>query len=61
MKIIALLPFKNEEWILPSYLHNTTKIVDEIISIDDGSIDNSDKILKDAGAKVYSSEKLKNF
>ena len=43
MKIIALLPFKNEEWILPSYLHNTTKIVDEIISIDDGSIDNSAK------------------
>ena len=61
MKIIALLPFKNEEWILPSYLHNTTKIVDEIISIDDGSIDSSAKILKDAGAKVYSSDKLKNF
>ena len=61
MKIIALLPFKNEEWVLPSYLYNTTKIVDEIISIDDGSTDNSVKILKDAGAKVYSSEKLKNF
>ena len=61
MKVIALLPFKNEEWCLPSYLHNTTKIVDEIIAIDDGSIDNSAKILEDAGAKVYSSEKLKNF
>jgi len=61
MKIIALLPFKNEEWVLPSYLYNTTKIVDEIISIDDGSIDSSAKILKDAGAKVYSSDKLKNF
>ena len=54
MKVIALLPFKNEEWCLPSYLHNTTKIVDEIIAIDDGSIDNSAKILEDAGAKVYS-------
>ena len=61
MKIIALLPFRNEEWCLPSYLHNTTKIVDEIIAIDDGSIDNSVKILEDAGAKVYSSEKLIKF
>ena len=61
MKVIALLPFRNEEWCLPSYLHNTTKIVDEIIAIDDGSIDNSVKILEDAGAKVYSSEKLNKF
>ena len=60
MKVIAL-PFKNEEWCLPSYLHNMTKIVDEIIAIDDGSIDNSVKILEDAGAKVYSSEKLIKF
>ncbi len=61
MKIVALLPFKNEEWCLPSYLHNTIKVVDEIIAIDDGSTDNSLKILEDAGAKVYSSEKLRNF
>ena len=61
MKVIALLPFKNEEWCLPSYLHNTTKIVDEIIAIDDGSSDNSVKILEDAGAKVYSSKKLIRF
>ena len=61
MKVIALLPFRNEEWCLPSYLHNTTKIVDEIIAIDDGSIDSSAKILEDAGAKVYSSEKLIKF
>ena len=61
MKVIALLPFRNEEWCLPSYLHNTTKIVDEIIAIDDGSIDTSVKILEDAGAKVYSSEKLIKF
>ena len=61
MKVVALLPFKNEEWCLPSYLHNTLKVVDEIIAIDDGSTDNSLKILEDAGAKVYSSEKLRNF
>lgn len=61
MKIIALLPFKNESWCLPSYLHNVTKVVDEIIAIDDGSIDDSAKILKDAGAKVHSSEKLRMY
>ena len=61
MKIIALLPFKNEAWCLPSYLHNTVKVVDEIIAIDDGSIDDSAKILKDAGAKVYSADNLRNF
>ena len=45
MKVIALLPFKNEEWCLPAYLHNTKVIADEIIAIDDGSTDNSVKIL----------------
>ena len=61
MKVIALLPFKNEEWVLPSYLHSIKRICDEIIAIDDGSIDSSSKILETAGAKVYTSEKLKNF
>ena len=53
MKIIALLPFKNEEWILPTFLSNVLPIVDEIISLDDSSTDNSKKIMEDAGAKVY--------
>jgi len=61
MKVIALLPFKNEEWILNSYLKNVKPICDEIISIDDGSTDESAKILENAGAKVYSSEKLRAF
>ena len=37
MKVIALLPFKNEEWILPTYLSNVLPIVDEIIALDDNS------------------------
>ena len=61
MKIIALLPFKNEEWVLPSYIHNVTKVADEIIAIDDGSVDNSAKLLEQAGAKVYSADNLRNF
>ncbi len=58
MKIIALLPVKNEGWILPTYLSSVKKIVDKIISIDDGSTDNSKKILQNAGALVYENKKI---
>lgn len=61
MKLVALLPFKNESWCIPSYLHTVTQIVDEIIAIDDGSIDDSASILKSAGAKVFSSDKLRMY
>ena len=56
MKVISLLPFKNEEWVLPSYLYSIKRLSDEIIAIDDGSTDDSVQILEGAGAKVYSSE-----
>ena len=56
MKIIALVPFKNEEWILPTYLSNVLPVVDEVIAIDDGSTDNSRKIMEDAGVKVVGYE-----
>ena len=46
MKVISLLPFKNEEWVLPTYLHSIKRLSDEIIAIDDGSTDNSVKILE---------------
>lgn len=46
MKIIALLPIKNEGWILETCLQSLVGIADEIIAIDDGSTDNSVKILK---------------
>ena len=61
MKVIALLPFKNEEWVLKSYLHSVSQVCDQIIAIDDESIDGSSKILEDNGATVYSSTKLKRF
>ena len=56
MKIVALLPFKNEERMLPVYLSSITPVVDEIIAIDDGSTDASRDIMEKAGAIVYSSE-----
>ena len=45
MKVIGLIPFKNEEHFLPTYLSNVKPICDEIIAVDDYSTDNSRKIL----------------
>jgi glycosyltransferase involved in cell wall biosynthesis len=54
MKIIALLPFKNEAWVLKTYLSGVLPIVDEIIAIDDGSTDDSVEILRSANASIFS-------
>lgn len=56
MKIITLLPFKNEEKNLPSFLSNVLPACDEIIAVDDGSTDNGSSILREAGAHVYKRE-----
>ncbi len=46
MKIIALLPFRNEEWILPTYISSMKLIADEIIAVYDDCEDKSIEILK---------------
>ncbi len=51
-KIIALLPFKNEELFLREYIHTIQKITNHIIAHDNGSTDNGAQMLKDAGATV---------
>lgn len=48
MKLIALCNFKNEEWILPIWLKRTSEFADEIIALDDGSTDNTYKLLKES-------------
>ena len=61
MKIIGLLPFKNEEHFLPIYLKNVLPIVDEIIAIDDNSTDNSREIMENAGVIVKTYEETENI
>ncbi len=54
MKIIALVPVKNEEWILPTYISSMKKIADEIIVLDDNSTDSTPSILKEHNITVIS-------
>ena len=56
MKIITLLPFKNEEKNLPSFLSNVLPACDEIVAIDDGSTDRGPEILKEFGVHVYKND-----
>lgn len=44
MKIITLLPVKNEEWVLELTLRNFESFSDEIIVLDDGSTDRTKEI-----------------
>ena len=52
MKIIALLPVKNEAWILSAYLSSVTKVADEIIALDDGSVDLTKEVLRSFGVVI---------
>jgi len=52
MRVVALLPFKDEEWILPAYLSSVAPVVDEIVAIDDGSTDGSRRLVENAGGYV---------
>ncbi|MFA6049688.1 MAG: glycosyltransferase [Candidatus Paceibacterota bacterium] len=61
MKVIALLPFKNEEKHLPTYLSNVKGCVDQIIAIDDGSTDKSREMLETAGALVISNDTINGW
>lgn len=52
MKIVALLPFRNEERFLRSFLSGVSPLVDQIIAMDDNSSDNGAAILRAGGATV---------
>lgn len=53
MKTIALLPFKNEERYLPSFLSTISRCCDGLIAIDDGSTDNGKEILEAAATPGF--------
>ncbi len=52
MKLIALVPVKDEEWILPAFLSSVLPAVDEIVAVDNNSTDRSRRLLLEAGAHV---------
>ena len=53
MKLSLCMIVKNEEKNLPVCLKQVKKVVDEIIVVDTGSTDNTVKVAKNLGAKVY--------
>lgn len=56
MKIIALFPAKNEEWILRSTLPPLLSIADEVVVLDDGSIDRTADIVRELGGHILKLE-----
>lgn len=57
MKIITLMPFRNEEHFLKTSIPSAYEISDEIICINDKSNDKSKKVAKELGAIVYDNSK----
>lgn len=53
MKLIALLPVKNEAWALPSYLSSVQRVADQIIALDDSSTDASTEVLNASNAEIH--------
>jgi glycosyltransferase involved in cell wall biosynthesis len=61
MKIIALVPVKNEAWILPTFLSSVKPISDKIIALDDNSTDESKKILEQNNVLVLPFKQKQNI
>lgn len=56
MKIIALMPVKNDAWILQTTIPQLWKFVDDILCLDGNSKDNTLEILQSYNVKVRSQE-----
>jgi len=52
LKIIALLPFRNEAPFLRTYISSVLPLVDQIVAVDHGSTDDGHQLLRDVGADV---------
>lgn len=60
MKIIALMPVRNEEWILGVTIPQLRKYVDQIICLDAGSVDRTIGILRSYGAEIIDGSAFQN-
>lgn len=58
MKIIACIPFRNEEVFLPICLSSLQGVADEILGYDDGSTDNSVQIFESFGGLVKKGKEI---
>lgn len=56
MKVIALLPIRNEEWVLPTTLPGLKRFVDDIVVLDGHSEDRSRELVKAHGGHVLQQE-----
>lgn len=61
MKVVSLLTAKNEDWVIENCLKSLVRVSDEIIAIDDNSIDKTKKILKDYNVKIIEPYKQLNY
>ena len=55
MKIVALIPFRNESLLLPACLTSLRGIADDLVGYDDGSTDDSKAIFESFGGTVLCS------
>jgi len=56
-KITVLITAYNEQDTIGNIIHEIKKIIDDVIVVDDGSIDNTVRIARESGAKVISHHK----
>jgi hypothetical protein len=61
IKVVALVPFKNEAHNLPSFMENMQKVADEILGYDDNSHDDSAAIFQSMGGRLIKERVRSDF
>lgn len=58
--VTVVIPCRNEEKIIAQTIKEIPEYVDEIIVVDNGSVDKTVQVARDAGARVLTDERTKN-